>query len=87
MCQIFELSDLKQQGVMLEYQLPQTSKRLDCIVTGKNAEGIDSAVIVELKQWDRCREAFGNKVITFVGGGNRDMLHPSAQVSQYHTYL
>src|SRR5512138_439256 len=43
----------KDQGVILEYQLPMTSKRLDCLVCGKDANAHDNAVIIELKQWDR----------------------------------
>jgi NTP pyrophosphatase (non-canonical NTP hydrolase) len=86
-CQVFAIADLEDNGVLLEYQLPQTSKRLDCIVTGRDRSEGDSAVIVELKQWDRCPEAFGDKVVTFIGGDHRDVLHPSAQVHQYHTYL
>jgi hypothetical protein len=28
--QVFQLGSLKDHGVLIEYQLPQTSKRLDC---------------------------------------------------------
>src|SRR5258707_14639224 len=51
--QVFGRADLKDHGVILEYQLPQTSKRLDCMVTGRNAASVDNAVIVELKQWEK----------------------------------
>ena len=85
--QAFEVAELDDHGVLIEYQLPQTSKRLDCIVTGRDAAGRDQAVIIELKQWERCREAFGNKVVSFVGGDDRQVLHPSVQVHQYETYL
>ena len=87
MSQVFAAAKLYDHGVMLEYQLPQTSRRLDCIVAGRDLGKNDSAVIVELKQWEKCKEAFGNKVVTFVGGSHRDVLHPSAQVQQYHSYL
>jgi hypothetical protein len=85
--QVFQLGSLKDHGVLIEYQLPQTSKRLDCIVTGRDLDRRDQAVIVELKQWERCLEAFGDKVVSFVGGGDRQVLHPSVQVRQYETYL
>jgi hypothetical protein len=40
-------------------------------------------VIVELKQWDRCHEAVGEKmVLTWVGGAERETLHPSVQVGR-----
>jgi hypothetical protein len=85
--QALHLAALEDHGVLIEYQLPQTSKRLDCIVTGRDSDRRDQAVIVELKQWERCREAFGDKVVSFVGGGDRQVLHPSVQVRQYETYL
>jgi hypothetical protein len=74
--------------VILEYQIPLTSKRLDCLVTGKDAKGRDNAVIVELKQWERCEESdAANTVVTWVGGSNREVLHPSVQVGNYCMYL
>ncbi len=42
---------------MLEYQLPLTSRRLDFMVTGKGQGNSDNAVIVELKQWEKCGAA------------------------------
>jgi hypothetical protein len=64
------------------------SRRLDCLVTGRNDLSRENAVVVELKQWDKCQDAGGrNEVATWVGGSLRDVLHPSAQVGQYKTYL
>lgn len=86
--QVFSAAGLTEQGVLLEYQLPLTSKRLDCIVCGDNAAGGHDAVIIELKQWDRCSEAVGeNLVTTWLGGSEREILHPSVQVRQYQRYL
>jgi DUF2075 family protein len=87
--QVFELAGLRDHGVLLEYQLPLSSKRLDCMICGRDAEtGKDNAVIIELKQWDRCEEAVGEKLVaTRIGGSLRDVLHPSAQVGQYQQYL
>ena len=46
------------------------------------------AVIVELKQWDRCESADPENVVrSWVGGRNRTLLHPSVQVGQYRQYL
>lgn len=85
---VFEEANLKDHGVLLEYQLPLTSKRLDCMVTGRDDETRDNAVIIELKQWDRAQEAVGDKLVTtWVGGAEREVLHPSAQVGGYHDYL
>ena len=57
--QVFQYANLVDQGIILEYQLPLTSKRLDCLICGKNADAEDNAVIIELKQWDKCEEASG----------------------------
>ena len=78
---------LKDNGVIIEYSLPLTSKRLDFMITGQDLAGADSAVIVELKQWDKTKETEGERLLTYVGGGERPMLHPSVQVGQYCTYL
>lgn len=88
MALVLQDGDLLHQGVMLEYQLPLTSQRLDFMVTGKGQTNTDNAVIVELKQWDKCGPADGeNEVVTFVGGAQREVLHPSAQVGRYRMYL
>jgi len=85
---VFQRADLGDHGVILEYQLPLTSKRLDCLITGKDSARSDNAVIVELKQWDRCDPSDGaNEVLTWVGGSNRSVLHPSVQVGQYAMYM
>ena len=86
--QVFQEGDLLNNGVILEFQLPLTSRRLDCLVTGRNEWSKENAVIVELKQWDKCQDGGGrNELTTWVGGNLRDVLHPSAQVGQYKTYL
>ncbi|HEX6852983.1 MAG TPA: DNA/RNA helicase domain-containing protein, partial [Candidatus Polarisedimenticolaceae bacterium] len=86
--QVLDDADFHDHGILLEYQLPMTSKRLDCMVTGQDGEGRDAAVIIELKQWERCGEAGAeNLVTTRLGGAERDVLHPSAQVGQYRRYL
>src|SRR6266850_1375415 len=86
--QVFQTASLLDHGVLLELQLPLTSKRLDCLVTGYDRKKAPNAVIIELKQWSGCKGASGkNEVATFVGGNTRDVLHPSVQVGQYMTYL
>jgi DUF2075 family protein len=85
--QVFDHANLVDQGIILEYQIPLTSKRLDCLICGRDEALRDNAIIIELKQWDRCNEASGeNEVLTWVGG-NREVLHPSIQVGQYQMYL
>jgi uncharacterized protein len=85
---VFSASDLTDHGVVLEYQLPLTSRRLDCLVCGKSSGQADNSVIIELKQWQGCEPAEGEHLVaTWVGGAVRETLHPSAQVGQYQLYL
>lgn len=85
---VVQYADLLDHGILLEYQLPLTSKRLDCMITGKDRNKRDNAVIIELKQWDKCQESNGrNEVMTLLCGEIRDILHPSVQVGQYQMYL
>jgi hypothetical protein len=86
--QVFQEGALLKNGVILEFQLPLTSRRLDCLVTGRNDRSRENAVVIELKQWDKCQYGGGrNELTTWVGGNLRDVLHPSAQVGQYKVYL
>ena len=78
---------LSEQGVIVEYELPMTSRRLDVMFTGADSAGKDSATVIELKQWEQCETADGDNVVTWVGGNYRDVLHPSIQVGQYLSYL
>lgn len=38
-------------GVAIEYHIPRSSKRIDFILSGKNADQEDTAILIELKQW------------------------------------
>ncbi len=86
--QVFQDASLLNNGVILELELPLTSLRLDCLLTGRDEVDVPNAVIIELKQWEKCLDGAGsNEVATWVGGALRDLLHPSAQVGQYKSYL
>ncbi len=75
-------------GVMIEYKIPTTSKRIDFLLTGQNRFGKDHFVLVELKQWSEARKSSVNNLVnTFIGGANRDVLHPSFQVLTYEKFL
>jgi hypothetical protein len=88
MCNVVQYAKLEDNGLLLEYQLPLTSKRLDFMITGRDAAGASNAVIVELKQWSDCQpSSVEGCVAAFVGGRVRDELHPSRQVGQYQEYL
>lgn len=75
-------------GMLLEYQLPLSSKRLDAMITGEGHDGRPAAVIVELKQWDDVEPSLVPECVGVRYGGRiQDKLHPSAQVGQYCQYL
>lgn len=75
-------------GVCIEYNIPQTSKRIDFVITGQNLEKKDHAILVELKQWDKVNLTDKDGLVnTALGGGMRDTSHPSYQVWSYSTLL
>jgi uncharacterized protein len=88
MANAVELAELDDHGVVVEWQLPLASRRLDVLISGRTAHGRDNAVIVELKQWEESFPSTAEECVrTFVGGAQREVLHPSAQVGGYHRYL
>lgn len=88
MGRVVEVAGLRDHGVICEYQLPMTSRRLDVMLTGHNDEGRPMASIVELKQWDGAEPSDIDELVTvFLGGSLRETLHPSVQVGQYRQYL
>lgn len=84
---VLRIGKLMDQGILVEYQLPLTSRRLDAMITGRK-DTRDRAVIVELKQWETATLGSADDLLTtWVGGDHRDVLHPSVQVNQYRRYL
>ena len=73
--------------MILEYELPLSSKRLDCMILGRDSARNDQAVIIELKQWEECKEGYGDKVVTRTGGANRDVLSPVRSSGSIQAYL
>jgi len=75
-------------GVALEYHLPQSSKRIDFVLTGTDANNFEKLIIVELKQWSSAtRSDKDGVVITYVGGRHGEFPHPSYQAWSYSTLL
>ncbi len=87
MSSVLQLGGLMDHGIVLEWQLPLSSRRLDCMITGQDHGRRANAMIVELKQWDEAdASAVEDCVVTYVGGRPRDVLHPSKQVGTYQRY-
>ena len=72
-------------GVAIEFSVPYTSSRIDFLLTGRQDEARDAAVIVELKQWDWL-EAVPDKdgiVKARFQTGSHETAHPSYQAWSY----
>ena len=76
--------DMDEAWIVMEYQLPLASSRIDCMVLGTDASAIENSILIELKQWDACRVS---RIPEVVDIGGQSMLHPSAQVRNYRRYL
>jgi uncharacterized protein len=75
-------------GVAIEYHIPQTSKRIDFILTGRDELEVDHAILIELKQWSEASLTEKDAVVkTYVGGGHRELTHPSYQAWSYAALL
>lgn len=75
-------------GVAIEYHLPQTSKRIDFILTGQDSNRRESAILIELKQWQKAELTQSDAVvITRFKHGPVETLHPSYQAWSYKQLL
>ena len=72
-------------GIAIEYNIPQTSKRVDFLISGFDEKNTPGVTIIELKQWDELKSIKGLDALveTYVGGGLRTVVHPSYQVWSY----
>lgn len=75
--------------MLIEYQLPLTSKRADVVLAGQHPRtGHASYVVVELKQWGEAeRFEDSDTLVTVASYGSRPVLHPLEQVRGYCDYL
>jgi uncharacterized protein len=75
-------------GVAIEYGIPQTSKRIDFILSGANAAQVEQLVIIELKQWGTaCKTDRDGVVSTRYAHGQKETSHPSYQAWSYASLL
>lgn len=75
-------------GLAIELHIPQSSKRIDFTLTGHDEAGGKNAVLVELKQWSSAKATEKDAiVVTALGKGMRETVHPSYQVWSYASLL
>jgi uncharacterized protein len=86
--------DLREAGlddveVVLEFQLPLSSKRVDALLAGVHPRtGRPSYVLVELKQWSQAEAHEEADDLCYVDTyGRHPVLHPAEQVRRYCTFL
>ena len=72
-------------GVAIEYNIPQTAKRVDFMISGYDKDNKPGIVIVELKQWSELKKVDSTDALveTYTGGANRIVVHPSYQAWSY----
>ena len=72
-------------GIAIEYNIPQTSKRVDFIISGYDTYDHPGIVIIELKQWSELNKVESSEALveTFTGGAVRKVVHPSYQAWSY----
>lgn len=72
-------------GVAIEYNIPQTSKRVDFLISGYDKKDDANVVLIELKQWDALEAVPGRDglVQTYTGNAVRQVVHPSYQAWSY----
>ena len=75
-------------GVAIEYGIPQTSKRIDFIVSGQGESEGANVVIIELKQWSHAKRTGKDGVVaTRISRGEQEVSHPSYQAWSYAALL
>lgn len=72
-------------GIAIEYNIPQTSKRVDFLISGYGEKEDANVVLIELKQWDEVEVVPGRDALvqTYTGNAVRQVVHPSYQAWSY----
>jgi len=77
-------------GVGVEFGIPQTSKRIDFIISGRAKDNRPNLIIVELKQWSEASLTGKDGIILARRGGptpEREGAHPCYQAWSYAALL
>jgi DUF2075 family protein len=77
-------------GVGIEFGIPQTSKRIDFILSGLSGDGNPNLIIIELKQWSDAELTAKDGIVSARRGGTgpaREGPHPCYQAWSYAALL
>jgi len=86
---LFIESQLGALNLLVEYQLPYSSKRIDVVAVGSNPKSKKPVIIaIELKQWTSAKVYEGSEDSLQIDAyGSSPILHPITQVKNYCEYL
>lgn len=76
--------------VAIEYNIPQTSKRVDFMILGSDRNNNDNLIIVELKQWakvEKIDDVFEHTVVKSDLRSQQPTAHPSYQAYSYKSLI
>lgn len=83
----FVYAGLKDNHIVVEYELPYASQRIDVLLFGRDVGGRENIVIMELKQWSnnnvKDSESEGNIIVNY-GRFQKEQPHPALQVQGYY---
>jgi hypothetical protein len=75
-------------GVAVEYEIRQTQKRIDFLLSGVSSAGASTVIVVELKQWSSSTKTSMDGVVkTRFHDGMKETTHPSYQAWSYVALL
>ena len=86
MYKVMENKDIPEESqIAIEYRIPNSNKRVDFIISGEDQQGKESAVIIELKQWQELEKVETKEAIvkTYLQGRFVETTHPSYQAWAY----
>lgn len=87
---VFEIAELNENWLIVEQELPYSSRRIDVIIFGEDKTDFKNTIIVELKQWSNENvfesETEQNLIVNY-GSHIEEVPHPQIQVEQYYFYL
>ena len=86
MYKVLEVKSIPDDSVIaIEYRIPNSNKRVDFIISSEDELGRESAVIIELKQWQKLEKVDSKEAVvkTHLQGRMVETTHPSYQAWSY----
>lgn len=75
-------------GILIEYNIPSTSKRIDFVISGHDEKQSSNFVIIELKQWEKAEATDKDAIVeTLLNGSICETTHPAYQAYSYKKFL